>query len=318
MAILATIDHAQDLQGAPPLLLLGNDQEWSSRSLESVLGPRGFATVRAFTGRQVLELSRTTRADAVVLDLSLPDVSGLDVVRMLREEPNFSSGTPIILLTTGTPTRAQRLEAYRAGAWELLSEPYDVEVLALKLELFVRAKREADRTLESGLLDPHTGLYNARGIARRAREIGGDAARRGASIVCVAFSAKLEGPVASDGEHDVEGLVLHRLSEICRQSARVSDVIGRLGRTEVVVIAPDTTREGAERIVARVRSAMEETPLEIGGHARALVVHYGMTIAEDFSASSTDVVSMVLRAAGELRDGRRAPDRGVLERAASV
>ena len=51
---------AVDVQSAPPLVLLANDQEWSSRSLESVLGPRGFATVRAFTGRQALELVRTT------------------------------------------------------------------------------------------------------------------------------------------------------------------------------------------------------------------------------------------------------------------
>src|SRR5262245_57140608 len=43
---------AIDILGSPPLVLVANDQEWSTRSLESVLGPRGFATVRAFTGKQ--------------------------------------------------------------------------------------------------------------------------------------------------------------------------------------------------------------------------------------------------------------------------
>ena len=295
-----------DVQGSPPLVLLANDQEWSSRSLESVLGPRGFATVRAFTGKQALELVRTTRADAIVLDVALPDISGLDIIRVLREEPAFQAGTPVILLTSGTPTRAQRLEAYREGAWELLSEPYDIEALVLKLELFVRAKREADRTLEAGLLDSATGLYNARGLARRAREIGADAARRRSSIACVALMAHAEGSSAPEAVVglDLEASVLGRLSEVCRQSARISDVVGRLGRSELVVIAPSTDAEGAERIIARVRGQIEEVPVPIGGQQRQLRVTSGFAAVDDFSTSSSDVVSLLLKAAGELRQGR--------------
>ncbi len=309
---------AVDVQSAPPLVLLANDQEWSSRSLESVLGPRGFATVRAFTGRQALELVRTTRADAVVIDVGLPDISGLDVCRLLREEPAFQTGTPIILLTSGTPTRAQRLEAYSAGAWELLSEPYDIDALMLKLDLFVRAKREADRTLESGLLDPATGVYNARGLARRAREIGADAARRRAGLACVAFAARVEGPDANEASVDMDSLVVARLSEVCRQAARVSDAVGRLGRSEVVIIAPSTDAAGAERIVARVRSLVEATPLRHGDRTSSLKVIAGFTAVSDFSTSSSDVVSLLLRAASELRLGRATAENGTRAALADV
>lgn len=227
--------------------------------------------------------------------------------RLLREEPSFQAGTPIILLTSGTPTRAQRLEAYRAGAWELLSEPYDIDALMLKLDLFVRAKREADRTLESGLLDPATGVYNARGLARRAREIGADAARRRAGLACVAFAAIAEGTAAADAAVDLDSLVVARLSEVCRQSARVSDAVGRLGRSEVVIIAPSTDAAGAERIVSRVRSLVEATPLRHGDRVSSLRVIAGFTAVGDFSTSSSDVVSLLLRAASELRLGRTSP-----------
>jgi PleD family two-component response regulator len=294
-----------DVQGSPPLVLLANDQEWSSRSLESVLGPRGFATVRAFTGKQALELVRTTRADAVILDVSLPDLSGFDIVRLLREEPAFQAGTPVVLLTSGTPTRAQRLDAYRVGAWELLSEPYDVEALVLKLELFVRAKRDADRSLEAGLLDPGTGLYNARGLARRAREIGAEAARRRSPIACVALMAQATSLGGfPEPSLDLDALVLGRLSEVCRQSARVSDAIGRLGRSELVVIAPATDGAGAERIIERIRSRVEEAPLRIGEQTREILVTSGYAAVDDFSTSSSDVVSLLLKAASELRQGR--------------
>jgi diguanylate cyclase (GGDEF)-like protein len=265
----------------------------------------------------LLELSRTTRADAVVLDLSLPDVSGLEVVRILRDEQGISPSTPILLLTSGIPTRSERLEAYRAGAWELLSEPHDIETLVLKLELYVRAKRVADRTVESGLLDSQTGLYNARGIARRAREIGGDAQRRGAAISCMVFSARFETHAPDDADYDLEAMLLHRLSDACRTTARVSDVVGRLGRSELALIAPDTTTDGAETLIRRIRSYVESTPLDVGSTPRLPVLQHGLAVVEDFSSSTSDVIAMVLRAAGDLRDERRRPVRSTSETALS-
>lgn len=294
-----------DVHGSLPLVLLANDQEWASRSLESVLGPRGFATVRAFTGKQALELIRTTRADAIVLEIGLPDISGLEVIRLLREDPGFQAGTPVILLTSGTPTRSQRLDAYRAGAWELLSEPYDIESLVLKLELFVRAKRDADRSLEGGLLDHPTGLYNPRGLARRAREIGAEAARHRGALACIAFMAQIDRN--DDGRAigvDLESMALARLSEVCRHTARVSDAVGRLGRSELVVIAPSTDAEGAERIISRVRGLVETTPVRVGDRDRAVRLTAGYAAVRDFSTSSSDVVALLLKAAGELRRER--------------
>jgi two-component system OmpR family response regulator len=124
-----------------PLILIGNDQEWSSRSLESLLGPAGFRTTRAYTGAQTLLLAARVTPDAILLDRSLPDMTGAELVARLRALEGIDPGTPIILLTTGTPTRSQRLEAYRAGAWDILAEPWDVEALILKLQLFVRGRR---------------------------------------------------------------------------------------------------------------------------------------------------------------------------------
>src|SRR5579864_9776616 len=60
----------------PPLVLLANDQEWSARSLESILGPNGYAVLRAYTGKQVLDLARSAQPDLVIMDIRLPDMDG--------------------------------------------------------------------------------------------------------------------------------------------------------------------------------------------------------------------------------------------------
>src|SRR5688572_22362845 len=98
----------------PPLVLLANDQEWSARSMESVLGPQGFASVRAYTGRQALELARRVNPDVILLDAGMPDISGVEICQRLREDPEFPRSTPIVITTAGPASRAQRLEALRA------------------------------------------------------------------------------------------------------------------------------------------------------------------------------------------------------------
>jgi PleD family two-component response regulator len=178
----------RDKAVSAPLVLIANDQEWSARSLESILGPNGYSVVRAYTGQQALERARSSQPDLIILDAQMPDMHGFDVCRALRSDPRFSGTTPIVITTSGPSGRTQRLEAYRAGAWEFLGQPLDGEALLLKLATFLRCKQEVDGLREENLLDQGTGLYNMRGLSRRAREIGADALRRRDPLACVVFS----------------------------------------------------------------------------------------------------------------------------------
>src|SRR5690348_10011699 len=57
----------------PPLVLIASDQEWSSRALESTLGPQGYAVLRAYNGRQALEHVERGHPDLVIVSEQLPD-----------------------------------------------------------------------------------------------------------------------------------------------------------------------------------------------------------------------------------------------------
>src|SRR5919106_3722579 len=184
----------------PPLVLIACDQEWSGRSLESILGPRGYAVLRAYTGRQAIELARTTQPDGVIIDIRLPDLDGIDVSRTLREDSAFSATTPIIMTATGQMSRAQKITAYQAGAWEYCSQPLDGDLLLAKLGSFIRAKNEVDRVRDDSLTDEVTGLYNVKGLARRAKEIGAEALRTHHGLACVAFGPDASGRPRSEEE----------------------------------------------------------------------------------------------------------------------
>ena len=288
----------------PPLVLIANDQEWSARSLESILAPNGFAVLRAYTGQQAIDRARTAQPDLIILDAQMPDMHGVEVCRALKEDPRYSGTIPIIITTSGPSGRAQRLEAYRAGAWEFLGQPLDGEALLLKLQTFIRAKFEIDRVRDESLLDQLTGLYNMRGLAKRAREIGSEAFRRHHALACIVFSPDPETATADSSDQISEehaSRVAERVGEIIRQRGRASDAIGRLGRSEFAVIAPATEAEGAVRLMQRLGQSIESESVNLGELEKKLRIRAGYCAVPDFAESSVDAVEMLLRATTALR-----------------
>lgn len=277
----------------PPLVLIANDQEWSARSLESILAPNGYAVLRAYTGHQALERARTARPDLVILDAQMPDLHGVEVCRQLRADPRFSATTPVLITTAGPSGRAQRLEAYQAGAWEFLGQPLDGESLLLKLRTFLDAKLEADRFREDTLLDQQSGLYNMRGLSRRAREIGAEVFRRHQPLACVVFAADLPPDAASD--------LADRISRMLREQGRTSDAIGRLGDEEFAVIAPGTEAHGVLLLVQRLERALAGVA---GNGDGQLPLRAGYCAVPDYTTSAVDAVEMLLRATSTLRQLR--------------
>ncbi|MFN8651336.1 MAG: response regulator [Gemmatimonadales bacterium] len=270
------------------VVLIANDQEWSARSLDSILSPQGYSVIRAYTGRQVLERARAARPDLIILDAQLPDLHGFDICRELRADPRIGKTTPIIITTAGPSGRVQRLEAYAAGAWEFYGQPLDGEALLARLQTFLDVKLEADGLRELAMLDHDSGLYTVRGLAHRVREIGSEAYRHGKALACIALSMAPSGVEAS--------ATPTRLGELLRAFGRSSDAIAYLGGSEYLVVAPETEKAGALKLVDRLDSALrKEKPAE------APVLAAGYSAVADLRASTLEPAVLMDRATAALR-----------------
>jgi PleD family two-component response regulator len=235
-------------------LLIIEHEEWPARALETILTPAGYAVFRARRGVEGLQQAAKLRPDAILVELGLPDLSGLEVCRELRLDSRIGETTPIALITTEAPTRTRRLEALRAGAWDFLPLPPDTGELLAKLSNWIAARRATDRAWDEGLLDPETGLYNAAGLRRRAQELAAEAKRFDRPLACVVFT------IDAPAENGARSVGVTRVRDTLRAALRSCDAIGRIGPHQLAVLAPATSRNGAQRLAERALQALSSGP----------------------------------------------------------
>ena len=286
-----------DAASHPPLVLLANAQEWFSRSLESILRPAGYAVLKVYTASDAMETARRTLPDVLILDTELPDANVFALCRALRLDPYITASTLILLTTPGPVVRQQLLDALRAGASGLWGPPLDTEEFVLRLEGQLRLKGDADHAREQGLVDPRTGLYNARGLARRARELAAQVDRAHAPLACLALAVDQSEPHGAGGGGD--DLALEALARLLQGTARLSDTTGRLGPTEFAVLAPLTSRAGVARMGQRLAEVTESGPMH---RLRA-----GYDAASSFRDAALDPTELLTRARAALRVSQADP-----------
>ena len=284
----------------PPLVVVVDDQEWTARAFESVLSSHSCSVIRCASARHTLERLQSISPDALLIKADLPDTRGADLCRMLRERPNIGFTTPIIIASTAPMRRSERLEALDAGAWDVISLPFDAEELQLRMRIYLRSKFEVDRAREASLLDLTTGLYSIHGLLRRVRELSLDATRHNSPIACVVLGPDIRSMSAAEESDRTADRLLHLVNTI----GRGSDVVGRLSLTEFVVVAPRTSSAGVLRMAERFHEAAAAL-FPADGPDADLKIRIGCYAVEDFAGQSVDPADLLVRAAMALRRAQR-------------
>jgi signal transduction histidine kinase len=122
-----------------------DDHDAARYARSRFLNRAGFQVVEAATGGEAIRIVRVNRPDIVLLDVNLPDISGLEVCQMLRADPE-SQRLPIIFLTASCRADADVVTGLESGADNYLREPVDPTVLVATVRALLRA-REAEEVL---------------------------------------------------------------------------------------------------------------------------------------------------------------------------
>ena len=130
--------------GQPVTVLVVDDEPVLAEMVSMALRYEGWNIVTAGDGSSAVAAARAERPDVVVLDVMLPDMSGLDVLHRLRQE---NPGLPVLLLTAKDAVE-DRIAGLTAGGDDYVTKPFSIEEVVLRLRALLR--RTGVTTVDSG------------------------------------------------------------------------------------------------------------------------------------------------------------------------
>jgi DNA-binding response OmpR family regulator len=121
-----------DLGSASPSVLIVEDEEPIALALSFLVEDMGYMPLTASNGKEALELARTRHPALIITDLMLPQMTGKELIVILRQEAHADSWVPIILMTA-----AGRAYTNDSGADAVLLKPFDIPGVEALLRRFL-------------------------------------------------------------------------------------------------------------------------------------------------------------------------------------
>ncbi len=247
-----------------PKILVVEDSRTQREWLVQVLSRENYEVSAAGEGKTAIRKVRLDPPDLVLLDMILPDMDGLEVLRILkaRGEGNF---IPVILLSVKSDLDS-RVAGLRIGADDFLAKPFaEAEILAraaamLRIKSLQDEVRAQKKKLEElSITDGLTGLANHRHFQETLRKEFGRAHRYNDPLSLVMIDLDHFKRVNDTHGHPFGDKVLKESAQLIRQSLReMVDVPARYGGEEFAVILPKTVITGALAVAERMRQRLRE------------------------------------------------------------
>ncbi|MDQ6872006.1 MAG: response regulator [Gemmatimonadota bacterium] len=136
-------DPTKQIPGAPPRVLIVDDERRNSELLKVLLAPEGYALLTASSGEDALALLADQQPDLILLDVMMPGMDGYQVATRIKQNP-ATNNIPVIMLTA-LDDRNARMLGLNAGAEDFLTKPVDRAELCVRVRNLLRLKAYGDK-----------------------------------------------------------------------------------------------------------------------------------------------------------------------------
>lgn len=123
----------------PARILIADDEPQIRRFLRTTLGAQGYVLIEAGAGEEAIIKAASERPDVIILDLGLPDIDGIEVIRRIREW----STTPIIVLSV-RGRESDKVQALDTGADDYVTKPFGMDELMARIRTALRNRLRAE------------------------------------------------------------------------------------------------------------------------------------------------------------------------------
>lgn len=247
-------------------ILIADDDKISRMMLGKVFDGHGYEVLIASDGDEAWNiLEQPEHPHLLVLDWMMPGMSGVDIVRRLRERADGHTYYIIILTSLDTPKNI--IYALDEGADDFVSKPYNAEslrartnvgkrIVSLHIDLSekMRILAEAHETISRlAATDEMTGLYNRRFFNENFAKAMSSAKRYHFAVSLIIADVDKFKLVNDTHGHSTGDQVLKLFADTMRSVTRTEEVVARWGGEEFIILLSHTALEGASAVAERVR-----------------------------------------------------------------
>jgi two-component system, cell cycle response regulator len=264
------------------LILTVDDDTDNLTIVSRTLQHEGFRVEKAQNGEQALQKLKDCSPDLVLLDINMPGISGLQMLKHLRPtEPHV----PIIFVSARSETE-DVIRGLDAGADDYICKPFDPHELLARVraqlrikDLTARLAAANSRLQELVDIDDLTGLYNMRSIYARLDNELVRAKRYDRAVSVVMMDIDNFKKVNDNHDHLFGSFVLSEVGKIIRANIRSVDFAARYGGDEFLVALPETSAAGAELFANRLRTVIEAHVFTNKSDSMKLTASLGVGVA---------------------------------------
>ena len=278
----------------PIHVLVADDSAVYRKLVEHALPSMLFSVLPAKNGLEAIELFRQHRPEIVITDWVMPDITGVELCRRIRADSE-GSYTYVIILTAVSEIE-NVVKGLTAGADDYLTKPFHADELLARAQVgqrIISLQRQIEaknRQLEElAFADALTGLPNRRAVEEwTCQQISG--ARRHGYSLCVALADLDNFKQVNDAfGHEAGDMVLKQFAEILKSNTRRSNMCGRIGGEEFLIVLTHADSDQARVVVDRIRLALQEHVFAFGDQCTNVTASFGMSgstgkLVPDFSA----------------------------------
>ncbi len=249
-------------------ILYVEDSETQANTIKNFLEENGYDVILVDNGKSAISAAKSRPPDIVLLDVILPDITGYEVCRWLKLNPD-TRGIPIIMLTVKGSV-SDKVTGLEAGADDYLPKPFDEIELNARIYANLRTKALQDELKQKNLqlvemaekaelqarTDPLTKLSNRRHFEDVLNDEFKRAARYNAPLACLMIDIDYFKKINDGYGHHTGDLVLREIAHIIKNAIREIDITARWGGEEFVVLLPQTEKEDALQSASRILEAI--------------------------------------------------------------
>ena len=283
-------------------VLVVDDSPVYRKLVEQVLSSEQFRLQFAGNGAEALEALNKHNSCIVITDWMMPDFSGFELCQRIRQDKTRPY-TYIIVMTSNSE-KGNVVKGLEAGADDYLTKPFDRGEMLARIGVGVRivdlnrALDAKNQLLEAAArTDPLTGLPNRRAIEEWASKQLRGAMRHGFPVWVVVGDIDSFKTVNDTFGHNAGDVVLQTFADLIQKSTRASDICGRMGGDEFLLVIAHTEAEHIEATINRVREQFASLSFPFQGKSVQVTASFG---AAGFKGRDLQEFSALMRQADQM------------------